>query len=191
MLKFFACYIWLGFGFLLAFKILFPHDRTFAGFPTPLITMLLMMLGDINIGMIFPTQTRIILEKHQQLKEDAVSDKDDSDSYYGGNSDDEKNYLQFSGDSKYPCFKFLFNMVILHITGTAHFFFAAYVAIFSIVIMNLLIGLAVADIDALMKKARRENIISQIELIYDMMEIRVTPIYRYCAPECLKTLYER
>lgn len=57
--------------------------------------------------------------------------------------------------------------------------------------MNLLIGLAVADIDALLKKARRENIISQIELIYDMMEIRVTPIYRHCAPECLKTLYER
>ena len=82
-------------------------------------------------------------------------------------------------------------MVNLHITGTAHFFFAAYTALFAIVIMNLLIGLAVADIDALLKKARRENIISQIELIYDMMEIRVTPIYRYCVPECLKTLYER
>lgn len=83
------------------------------------------------------------------------------------------------------------NMVILYITGTAHFFFAAYVALFSIVIMNLLIGLAVADIDALMKKAKRENILSQIDMIYDMMEIRATPIYRYCAPECLKTLYER
>ena len=112
MLKFFSCYIWLGFGFLLAFKILFPHDRTFDGFPTPLITMLLMMLGDINIGMIFPSTTHINLEK-KELKEDAEDD-DTYKSSYGGDSDDEQNYLQFSGENKYPCVRFLL-MVILHI----------------------------------------------------------------------------
>ena len=48
MLKFFACYIWLGFGFLLAFKIIFSEERTFAGFPIPLITMLVMMLGELE-----------------------------------------------------------------------------------------------------------------------------------------------
>ena len=95
MLKFFACYIWLGFGFLLAFKILFPHDRTFNGFPIPLITMLLMMLGDINIGMIFPTKTHINLEM-KELKED--DDYLFEKSTYGGDSDDEQYYLQFSGD---------------------------------------------------------------------------------------------
>ena len=82
-------------------------------------------------------------------------------------------------------------MTILHYTGTAHFFFAAYVILFSIVIMNLLIGLAVTDIEALMKKAKRETIIAQIDLIHDMMEIRNSPIYKYCAPGFLKTFYDR
>ena len=82
-------------------------------------------------------------------------------------------------------------MTILRSTGTAHFFFAAYVILFSIVIMNLLIGLAVTDIEALMKKAKRETIIAQIDLIHDMMEIRNSPIYKYCAPGFLKTFYDR
>merc|ERR1740129_5049 len=56
--------------------------------------------------------------------------------------------------------------------------------------MNLLIGLAVTDIDVLMKKARRKNIIARIDLIYDMMEIRVTKVYNYCAPKCLKKVFE-
>ena len=80
---------------------------------------------------------------------------------------------------------------LIYLLGTAHFFFAAYVALFSIVIMNLLIGLAVTDIDVLMKKARRKNIIARIDLIYDMMEIRVTKVYKYCAPKCLKKVFER
>lgn len=153
--------------------------------------MLLMMLGDINIGMIFPSTTHINLEK-KELKEDAEDD-DTYKSSYGGNSDDEQNYLQFSGETwkQISVCQIPVHGNSSHITGTAHVFFAAYAALFAIVIMNLLIGLAVADIDALLKKARRENIISQIELIYDMMEIRVTPIYRHCAPECLKKLYER
>ena len=82
-------------------------------------------------------------------------------------------------------------MTILHTTGTAHFFFAAYVVLFSIVIMNLLIGLAVTDIEALMKKAKRETIIAQMNLIYDMMEIRNSPIYKYCAPDFMKAFYDR
>lgn len=93
MLKFFACYIWLGFGFLLTFKILFANERTFNGFPIPLITMLVMMLGDVSIDMIFPKET------HISLKKDSVFDKDDHKSTYVGDSDDEQDFLQFAGDT--------------------------------------------------------------------------------------------
>ena len=119
MLKFFACYIWLGFGFLLAFKILFSEERTFAGFPIPLITMLVMMLGELEyVDKLFPQTTHIILEKNktltnktsnEDLKEDVdqtnsqiqspnICDKDDYVSTYVGESEDEKNFLQFAGE---------------------------------------------------------------------------------------------
>ena len=75
--------------------------------------------------------------------------------------------------------------------GTAHLFFAVYVLLFSIVIMNLLIGLAVSDIRALMEIARRESIISQINMINEMMDRRTTFVYKYFIPQCIKKLFER
>ena len=74
--------------------------------------------------------------------------------------------------------------------GTAHFFFAAYIILFSIIIMNLLIGLAVSDIGALMESASRGSIISQINLVNDMMDLRSTITYRFCVPEFIKQLFE-
>ena len=108
MLKFFACYIWLGFGFLLAFKIIFSEERTFAGFPIPLITMLVMMLGELEyVDKIFPQKTEIVLKKNKtlasttsnNLKED-MFDKDDYISTYFGESEDHKDFLQFAGKNK-------------------------------------------------------------------------------------------
>ena len=119
MLKFFACSIWLGFGFNLAFKILFYEERKFAGFPIPLITMLVMMLYELEyVDKLFPQTTHIILEKNktltnktsnEDLKEDVdqtnsqiqspnIFDKDDYVSTYVGESEDEKNFLQFAGE---------------------------------------------------------------------------------------------
>ena len=78
----------------------------------------------------------------------------------------------------------------LKLAGTAHFFFAAYIILFSIIIMNLLIGLAVSDIKTLMESASRESIISQIHLVKDMMDLRSTITYRVCVPEFIKQLFE-
>ena len=77
-----------------------------------------------------------------------------------------------------------------NLSGTAHFFFAAYVILFSIIIMNLLIGLAVSDIKTLIESASRRSVISQIQLVNDMMDLRSTPIYRFCVPAFLKELFE-
>lgn len=56
--------------------------------------------------------------------------------------------------------------------------------------MNLLIGLAVSDIKTLMESAARRSIISQINLVNDMMDMRSTLIYRFCAPAFVKQLFE-
>ena len=76
------------------------------------------------------------------------------------------------------------------LAGTTHFFFAAYIILFSIILMNLLVGLAVSDIGALMQSASREAIIRQINLVNDMMDLRSTITYRFCVPEFMKQLFE-
>lgn len=162
MVKFFLCYIWLAIGFLVAFKIFFSEERVFDGFPVPLITMLVWMLGELEYAdKIFPEDVKQNLTKQ--------GDKGD-EKHYVGTEESEEVYLQFA--------------------GTAHFFFAAYVILFSIIIMNLLIGLAVSDIKTLMESASRGSIITQIQLINDMMDMRSTLIYKYCVPAYIKQLFE-
>ena len=92
MVKFFFCYIWLGIGFLVAFKIFFPENRVFKWetLPIPLITMMVMMLGELNYRVkLFPENTFINLTK---IKEDGVQDQ------YIGVSESEEDYLQFPGE---------------------------------------------------------------------------------------------
>ena len=92
MVKFFFCYIWLGIGFLVAFKIFFPENRVFKWetLPIPLITMMVMMLGELNYrAKLFPESTSINLTK---IKEDGVPD------HYIGVSESKEDYLQFPGE---------------------------------------------------------------------------------------------
>ena len=56
--------------------------------------------------------------------------------------------------------------------------------------MNLLIGLAVSDIKTLMENASRRSIITQIELVNDMMNLKLTPIYKFGVPAYIKQLFE-
>ena len=91
MVKFFFCYIWLGIGFLVAFKIFFPENRVFRWktLPIPLITMLVLMLGELNYqNKLFPESTIIKLNK---TKEDGIA-------AYDGVSESKDEYLQFPGD---------------------------------------------------------------------------------------------
>ena len=93
MVKFFFCYIWLGIGFLVAFKIFFPDNRVFKWdhLPIPLITMLVMMLGELNYQpKLFPESTKIILNK---TMENGVPG-------YIGEPESKEEYLQFPGDFK-------------------------------------------------------------------------------------------
>ena len=88
MVKFYFCYIWLGFGFLVAFKIFFSEKRVFRGFPTSLITMLVLMLGELDYqDKLFPKNNLINLTKK---KADGVVE-------YIGVSESEDDFLQFAG----------------------------------------------------------------------------------------------
>ena len=49
--------------------------------------------------------------------------------------------------------------------GSAQLIVILFVLVFSIVIMNLLVGLAVSDISALLKSGKRDQLIAQVELI--------------------------
>ena len=79
----------------------------------------------------------------------------------------------------------------IHYIGTAQVFFIAYVLLFSIVIMNLLIGLSVSDIADLKEKAQKASIISQIKMINGLMHLRTTVVYRYCVPSNIQKIFER
>ena len=93
MVKFFLCYVWLGIGFLVAFKIFFSEERVFEGFPIPLITMLVWMLGELEYAdKLFPEDTVINLSKKKTTDENGTVL-----SNYVGESDSEKEFLQFAG----------------------------------------------------------------------------------------------
>ena len=93
MVKFFFCYIWLAIGFLVAFKIFFSEERVFEGFPIPLITMLVWMLGELEYAdKLFPEDTKLNLTKERLTNEDG-----DEISHYVGIEDSEKGFLQFAG----------------------------------------------------------------------------------------------
>ena len=94
MLKFFLCYVWLGIGFLVAFKIFFYEERVYEGFPIPLITMLVWMLGELEYAdKLFPETTTLFLNKSKIELENGTDI-----SNYRGTQDSEDDYLQFAGE---------------------------------------------------------------------------------------------
>ena len=93
MTKFFLCYVWLGIGFLVAFKIFFSDERVFDGFPIPLITMLVWMLGELEYAdKLFPEDQHIDL-----IKKRGKLDNGTEVSNYIGELKSETTYLQFAG----------------------------------------------------------------------------------------------
>ena len=92
MVKFFLCYAWLGIGFLVAFKIFFSDERVFEGFPIPLVTMLVWMLGELEYAdKLFPEDVKLNLLKK------VVELNGTNEKHYTGIEESENGYLQFAG----------------------------------------------------------------------------------------------
>lgn len=71
------------------------------------------------------------------------------------------------------------------------FFVIMFVLMFCIVIMNLLVGLAVSDINKLMKTGNRDQLIAQIELVSLVLNYRTTFLFHYLTPAIFRKLLDR
>jgi len=126
MMEFSVAYGCLAVGFMMAFMILFSSNEPFNKFPGTLVSVFVMMLGEINYQELYYPQKEILNSTT-------------------GAIEGETEFQQFPGSAQL--------IVIL------------FVLVFSIVIMNLLVGLAVSDISALLKSGKRDQLIAQVELI--------------------------
>ena len=75
----------------------------------------------------------------------------------------------------------LWTTPILIFLGTAIVFIILFILVFCLVIMNLLVGLAVSDIESLMKTGKRDQLISQIEIINSVLKFRSTKLFQLLA----------
>lgn len=66
--------------------------------------------------------------------------------------------------------------------GTAHFVVLLFIFLASIILMNLLIGLAVSDIQSLSKSAKLNQLVQQVELINYMEGWLVSPLFQWAPP---------
>ena len=69
--------------------------------------------------------------------------------------------------------------------GTAHLLIVLFLFLVSIILMNLLVGLAVSDIQGLSKSAKINQLQQQVELIKYMENLLFSPIFSF-SPERLK-----
>jgi len=61
---------------------------------------------------------------------------------------------------------------------SSHIFFFGFIFLVSIILMNLLVGLAVSDIQGLSKSAKINQLVKQVELIHSMEGLLFSPIFR-------------
>jgi len=62
--------------------------------------------------------------------------------------------------------------------GMAQFMIILFLVVFSLVIMNLLVGLAVSDINTLLKTGKRDQLINQVELISYVESISTSRLFK-------------
>merc|ERR1719411_213729 len=62
---------------------------------------------------------------------------------------------------------------------TAHLTLILFIFVFSLVIMNLLVGIAVSDISKLFKNSRRNQLMAQVELANSVLSFSKTNTFKY------------
>ena len=75
--------------------------------------------------------------------------------------------------------------------GTAHFLVLLFIFLASIILMNLLVGLAVSDIQGLAKSAKLNQLIQQVELIHYMEGWLSNPLLRFAPIMMQKYLMDK
>ena len=74
--------------------------------------------------------------------------------------------------------------------GTSLLFMSMFTLLFCIVVMNLLVSIAIADISKLMKRGNRDQLISQIDLITTVLDFRHSIFYKYLLPGKIRNWFD-
>lgn len=150
MFEFSVAYVCLAIGFMMAFMILFSSEEPFKQFPGSFVSVMVMMLGELNYQDLYYPKKQFLNITSGKI-EDEVEDQ------------------------QFP--------------GTAQMIIIAFILIFSLVIMNLLVGLAVSDINALWKTGKRDQLIAQIELINYVESFCSSKMFKFL-PISLQNLFK-
>ena len=73
---------------------------------------------------------------------------------------------------------------------TAHLALLIFILACCLVVMNLLVGIAVSDINELMKTSKIDQLVDQVELACSVMNFRTTQTFKYL-PKCLQEKFAR
>eukprot|EP00095_Tigriopus_kingsejongensis_P001890 maker-scaffold287_size221780-snap-gene-0.24 protein:Tk01890 transcript:maker-scaffold287_size221780-snap-gene-0.24-mRNA-1 annotation:"transient receptor potential channel pyrexia" len=148
--NFFVAYFSLILGFGLSFVVLFPKEVSFMEALSSPIKILVMMTGEIEYNdLYYPQRDTIVLN---------ITQSNDSTQSQG---------IGYIDDEDIP----------QHFPITAHAILTTFIIIVSIVIMNLLFGMAVSDVQELYKKSRLHQSIQQVHLISYMESILFSPLF--------------
>ena len=134
---------------MMMFVILFSYNTpiNIMNFPGALVTVLVMMLGEINYAdLYFPSD--LVLN---------VTD---------GEINEKQAFTNFP--------------------FTGHLTIILFILVFCLVIMNLLVGIAVSDINHLMKSGKRNQLLAQVELISSVENFKNTKLFRVL-PDCIQS----
>ncbi len=145
--NFFVAYFSLVVAFALAFVVLFPSEISFSNFVTAPIKVLVMMTGEIDYNSLYYPTNQKI-----NLSVDA-----------NGSLTGQGAIEEVPANQIFPL--------------TGHFLLAVFIVIVSIVIMNLLFGMAVSDVQELYKTSRMHQSIQQVALIGYLESILFSPLF--------------
>ena len=146
--SFFVAYSSLVMAFALSFHVLFPAEESFGFFLTSFIKTIVMMTGELGYNSLYYPEE---LELNMTLADNA------SGIVHG-------EILQETRSMLFPL--------------TPHLLLALFLALVSIVIMNLLFGIAVSDVQDIHKKSKLLQSIQQVDVIDHMENILKRPIFQ-------------
>ncbi|XP_040577124.1 uncharacterized protein [Lepeophtheirus salmonis] len=155
-LDFLIAYVFLFVAFVLTFYLLIPSHVAFNGsLPAAFVKVLVMMLGEIEYDDLYYP------EKHRIKMAGLTTNQSGWEGL-------------IESEVEAQIFPF-----------TAHIFVTIFIVLVSIIIMNLLFGLAVTDIQELYKTAKLHQRIQQVQLISYMESVILSPLFQYF-PDSLK-----
>ena len=162
--NFFVAYSSLVMAFALSFNVLFPEEEAFGFFVTSFMKTLVMMTGELEYNdLYYPSSEKIDLNGTYVIQHS----KNDSNLNMTTANIGRVGDVEIIEETQKQIFPF-----------TPHVLLALFVALVSIVIMNLLFGIAVSDVQDIHKKSKLLQSEQQVDVINYMESITKRPSFQ-------------